>query len=63
VERGGGGGGRANAFEAGANMIRQCEKQVVAYGVFGEVAREGGSVMAGVPGGASCLAPSTIVSD
>jgi hypothetical protein len=24
------------------------------------VAREGGSVMAGVPGGASCLAPSTI---
>jgi hypothetical protein len=32
----------------------------VAHGVFGEVAREGGSVMAGVPGGASCLAPSTI---
>jgi hypothetical protein len=33
----------------------------VAHGVFSEVvAREGGSVMAGVPGGASCLAPSTI---
>jgi hypothetical protein len=32
----------------------------VAHGVFGEVAREGGSVLAGVPGGASCLAPSTI---
>jgi hypothetical protein len=32
----------------------------VAHGVFGEVAREGGSVMTGVPGGASCLAPSTI---
>jgi hypothetical protein len=32
----------------------------VAHGVFGEVAREGGGVMAGVPGGASCLAPSTI---
>jgi hypothetical protein len=34
----------------------------VAHGVFSEVAREGGSVMAGVPpgGGASGLAPSTI---
>lgn len=32
----------------------------MAHGVFGEVAREGGGVMAGVPGGASCLAPSTI---
>jgi hypothetical protein len=32
----------------------------VAHGVFSEVAREGGGVMAGVPGGASGLAPSTI---
>jgi hypothetical protein len=32
----------------------------VAHGVFSEVAREGGGMMAGTPGGASGLAPSTI---
>jgi hypothetical protein len=32
----------------------------VAHGVFSEVAREGGGMMAGIPGGAPGLAPSTI---